>query len=173
MFRTRLHAFCVVLVSKEELQKTKDFFSGYKEMETSHLGFLYIMAAQIPTHLPPSLRYTRSIRPIFCVFVVFSFTLICFIISLLIFLLSLVFTPFRKAVAELAESAPCRSRLYVLARPDHGNISQLKTFSSPDFPFICPSRMRAAVVVVIPIPSPRNRIAFLAVFVFCFNFRFF
>ena len=83
----------------------------------------------------------------------------------------LVFIPLRNAVAELAESVPCWSTVYVLARADHGNTSQLRTFSSPVFPFCCPSRIRVAVMVVIPIPSPRNKIALLAVLVFGFNLR--
>ena len=83
----------------------------------------------------------------------------------------LVFIPLRNAVAVLAESVPCSSTEYVLARADHGNTSQLRTFSSPVLPFCCPSRNRVAVMVVIPIPSPRNKIALLAVLVFAFNLR--
>lgn len=78
---------------------------------------------------------------------------------------ALVFTPFKKAVPVPAESGTCWSTLYVLDRADHGNFSQLRTYSSPDWFNIWPARIRAAVVVVIPIPSPRNKIVFFAVWV--------
>lgn len=79
---------------------------------------------------------------------------------------SFVLIPFKNAVAELAESVPCKLTAYVFARAVHGNSSQLNTVSSPCLPFDWPTRKRVAVMVEMPIPSPRNKMALLAVLVF-------
>lgn len=84
---------------------------------------------------------------------------------------SFVLIPFKNAVAELAESVPCKLTAYVFARAVHGNSSQLSTVSSPCLPLDWPTRKRVAVMVEMPIPSPRNKMALLAVLVFGLSLR--
>lgn len=55
---------------------------------------------------------------------------------------------------------------FTFENPVLGNFSQASLVSSPDFPFLCPLKMRAIVPVWTPRPSPTKRITFLATLVF-------
>lgn len=47
-------------------------------------------------------------------------------------------------------------------RPVYGNFSKYKLESSPVNPFLCPSKILAALTVATDIPSPKNIMTFLA-----------